>query len=129
MFLYRLELKCRKCQIEDGNVVLQKKFVYCKWVQIIQQLTSLINNNFYHRSCFMSMVTHKFRATVGKSKLVNRGERVLVCVSGSQSSVSLLHMIWTGLQQSTYKRLTFDPVVLYIDGNDMDMVNVKLMLN
>lgn len=71
----------------------------------------------------MPMVTHKFRATLGKSKLVNRGERVLVCVSGSLSSVSLLHMIWTGLQQSTYKRLTFDPVVLYIDGNSM--INVK----
>lgn len=71
----------------------------------------------------MPMVTHKFRATLGKSKLVNRGERVLVCVSGSLSSVSLLHMIWTGLQQSTYKRLTFDPVVLYIDGNNM--INVK----
>lgn len=77
----------------------------------------------YHRACFVPMVTHKFRATLGKSKLVNRGERVLVCVSGSQSSVSLLHMIWTGLQQSTYKRLTFDPVVLYIDGNNM--INVK----
>lgn len=73
------------------------------------------------------MVTHKFRATLGKSKLVNRGERVLVCVSGSQSSVSLLHMIWTGLQQSTYKRLTFDPVVLYIDGNDIYLVNVVLI--
>jgi len=74
------------------------------------------------------MVTHKFRATVGKSKLVNRGERVLVCVSGSQSSVSLLHMIWTGLQQSTFKRLTFDPVLLYIDGiNDLNMLNVKLI--
>jgi len=75
------------------------------------------------------MVTHKFRATVGKSKLVNRGERVLVCVSGSQSSVSLLHMIWTGLQQSTYKRLTFNPVVLYIDGNDMDMVVKPIKIN
>jgi cytoplasmic tRNA 2-thiolation protein 2 len=62
------------------------------------------------------MVTHKFRATLGKSKLVNKGERVLVCVSGSQSSVSLLHLVWTGLQQSTYKRLTFDPVIVYIDG-------------
>lgn len=65
------------------------------------------------------MVTHKFRATLGKSKLVNRGERVLVCVSGSQSSVSLLHLVWTGLQQSTYKRLTFDPVIVHIDGNYM----------
>lgn len=63
------------------------------------------------------MVTHKFRATLGKSKLVNRGERVLVCVSGSQCSMTLLHLVWAGLQQSTYKRLTFDPVILYIDGN------------
>lgn len=65
------------------------------------------------------MVTHKFRATLGKSKLVNRGERVLVCVSGSQSSVTLLHLVWTGLQQSTFKRLTLDPVIVHIDGNYM----------
>lgn len=63
------------------------------------------------------MVTHKFRATLGKSKLVSRGERVLICISGSQCSMSLLHLVWTGLQQTTYKRLTFDPVILYIDGN------------
>lgn len=63
------------------------------------------------------MVTHKFRATLGKSKLVSRGERVLICVSGSQCSISLLHLVWTGLQQTTYKRLTLVPVILYINGN------------
>jgi len=65
----------------------------------------------------MPMVTHKFRAALGKSKLVNKGERTLVCVSGSLSSVSLLHLVWTGLQLSTHKRLTLDPVIVYIDGN------------
>lgn len=63
------------------------------------------------------MVTHKFRATLGKSKLVSRGERVLICVSGSQCSMALLHLVWTGLQQTTYKRLILDPVILYINGN------------
>lgn len=62
------------------------------------------------------MVTHKFRATLGKSKLVNKGEQVLICISGSQCSMSLLHLVWTGLQQSTFKRLTFIPIVLHIDG-------------
>lgn len=71
----------------------------------------------HYRACFVPMVTHKFRATLGKSKLVSKGERVLICISGSQCSVSLLHLVWTGLQQTTYKRLTFDPVILYIDGN------------
>jgi len=91
-----LETKCRKCLIENGNVVLREKDVYCK-------------------NCFMPMVTHKFRAALGKSKLVNKGERTLVCVSGSLSSVSLLHLVWTGLQLSTHKRLTLDPVIVYID--------------
>ncbi|VVC38827.1 Hypothetical protein CINCED_3A025639 [Cinara cedri] len=95
-----LELKCRKCLVKFGDVVLRQKDVYCK-------------------SCFVPMVTHKFRATLGKSKLVNRGERVLVCVSGSQCSVALLHLVWTGLQQSTFKKLTFDPVILYIDESDL----------
>lgn len=72
------------------------------------------------------MVTHKFRATLGKSKLVSKGERVLICVSGSQCSVSLLHLIWAGFQQSTFKRLTFDPIILYIDGKYI-MVSVYLI--
>ncbi|XP_050427062.1 cytoplasmic tRNA 2-thiolation protein 2-A [Adelges cooleyi] len=91
-----LDVKCRKCQIQNGNVVLRKKDVYCK-------------------DCFLTMVVHKFRATLGKSKLVRQNERVLICVSGSLCSVSLLHMVWSGLQQSTHKRLTFKPIVLHID--------------
>lgn len=70
------------------------------------------------------MVTHKFRATLGKSKLLSRGERALLCFSGSQCSVSLLHLIWTGLQQTTHKRLTLDPVILYIDGIIMAKLNL-----
>ncbi|XP_050532227.1 cytoplasmic tRNA 2-thiolation protein 2-like isoform X3 [Daktulosphaira vitifoliae] len=88
--------KCRKCLIQDGHVVLRKKDVYCK-------------------DCFIPMVIHKFRATLGKSKLVKQGENVMICVSGSQCSISLLHLIWSGLQQTTHKRLTFTPVVLHID--------------
>lgn len=30
LYFHRLELKCRRCLINDGNVVLRKKDVYCK---------------------------------------------------------------------------------------------------
>ena len=38
-------------------------------------------------------VTHKFRATIGKTKLVRDGELVLVAFSGGPSSSALLHLI------------------------------------
>lgn len=41
----------------------------------------------------MVYVTHKFRAAIGKSKLIRDGETVLVGVSGGQASSCLLHLI------------------------------------
>lgn len=95
--------------------------------------TDHLNKHFFFfclciRACFVPMVNHKFRATLGKSKLVSKSERVLVCVSGSQCSVTLLHLIWTGLQQSTFKRLTFKPIILYLDGNIMANVFVQFII-
>lgn len=46
-----------------------------------------------NRECFMVYVTHKFRAAIGKSKLIRDGESVLVGVSGGQASSCLLHLI------------------------------------
>lgn len=80
----------------------------------------------YYRSCFLPLVTHKFRATLGKSKLVRKGERVLICVSGSQCSMTLLDLIWAGLQQTTFKRLTFDPIILHIDGKIIIWLMTKI---
>ena len=38
-------------------------------------------------------MTHKFRATIGKTKLVRDGEFVLVALSGGPGSSALLHLI------------------------------------
>lgn len=46
-----------------------------------------------NRECFMVYVTHKFRAAIGKSKLIRDGESVLVGMSGGQASSCLLHLI------------------------------------
>ncbi|KAG8284736.1 Cytoplasmic tRNA 2-thiolation protein 2 [Homalodisca vitripennis] len=88
---------CRKCSDKTkAKVVLRKKDAYCK-------------------QCFLTSVSHKFRACLGKSKTMRPGDKVLVCFSGTDNSISLLHLIRTGLQETSHKRLMFEPCVVYID--------------
>lgn len=88
---------CRKCRESPANVVLQNKFPYC-------------------RNCFTTMVSHKYRSTLGKSKLMKHGDRVLVAYSGSGSSVCLLNMIKMAMEDVTKKKkIKTETVVLFID--------------
>uniref|UniRef100_A0A1B6KH68 Cytoplasmic tRNA 2-thiolation protein 2 n=1 Tax=Graphocephala atropunctata TaxID=36148 RepID=A0A1B6KH68_9HEMI len=88
---------CRKCVDKiEAKVVLRKKDAYCK-------------------QCFLSSVSHKFRACLGKSKTMRPGDKVLVGFSGTDNSVALLHLIQTGVQEISHKRLMFEPCVAYID--------------
>lgn len=68
------------------------------------------------RNCFLAYFTHKFRSTIGKSKQIHPGDRVLVGLSGGASSTALLHLIHEGLQENSHKKLRFNPAFLYIDG-------------
>ncbi|KAH3773033.1 hypothetical protein DPMN_174382 [Dreissena polymorpha] len=67
------------------------------------------------RGCFQVYVTHKFRAAIGKTKLVRDGEKVLVGISGGPSSCALLHLIQEGLSQRAHKKLRFKPGLLFIE--------------
>nr|CAD7423817.1 unnamed protein product [Timema monikensis] len=87
---------CRKCNEKPAEVVLRLKDPYC-------------------RSCFLAATTHKYRASLGKSKQMKDDTHVLLAHSGSQSSLALLHLVWTGLQETTHKRHFFDISVVYID--------------
>ena len=44
-----------------------------------------INILLIKRECFMEYFTHKFRATIGKNKILEKNESVLVPYSGSGS--------------------------------------------
>ena len=68
------------------------------------------------RDCFLAYFIHKFRSTIGKSKQIHPGDRILVGLSGGTSSTALLHLIKEGLQETSHKKLRFDPVFLYVDG-------------
>ena len=67
------------------------------------------------KDCFQVYVVHKFRASIGKSKLIRDGERVLVAFSGGANSSALLNLIQDGLSVRAHKKLRFIPTILHID--------------
>ncbi|KAK7084126.1 Cytoplasmic tRNA 2-thiolation protein 2 [Halocaridina rubra] len=87
---------CRKCDTERAVVVLRLKDVYCKM-------------------CFLSYFVHKFRSTIGKSKQIRPGDHVLIATSGGPSSMAMLHLVRDGLNETSHKKLRFQPAFLYID--------------
>ncbi|RXG60736.1 Cytoplasmic tRNA 2-thiolation protein 2 [Armadillidium vulgare] len=67
------------------------------------------------RQCFTVYFVHKFRSTIGKSREIKHGDKVLVAFSGGISSTCLLHLIRQGLDEPATKKLQFHPHVLFIN--------------
>lgn len=88
---------CRKCRCKDIDILLVGQSGYCK-------------------TCFLTAMNHKFRAALGKSKIIRYGDSVLVDHSGEINSTVLLHLIKAGMSETAHKRLIFKTVILYIDG-------------
>ncbi|XP_065659824.1 cytoplasmic tRNA 2-thiolation protein 2 isoform X3 [Hydra vulgaris] len=112
------------CDINSDNVNVETEMVYktkilpgslcmkCK----TQKPTAIVRvNDSLCRSCLLTYTTHKFRSTLGKSKLVKANDRVLLVASGSQSSTALLHLVKEALGEGAHKRLRFSPGVVFID--------------
>lgn len=91
-----VDKQCKKCGTEKGIVVLRVNDVYCK-------------------SCFLPYFTHKFRACLGKSKLIKANDGVLVAHSGGQASSAMLHLIKEALEEDNKKKLRYVPAILYVD--------------
>ncbi|KAI3362619.1 hypothetical protein L3Q82_001623 [Scortum barcoo] len=67
------------------------------------------------QGCFKEYFIHKFRAMLGKNRIIFPGEKVLLAVSGGPSSCSMLSQVQEGLSQSAHKKLRFLPGIVYID--------------
>lgn len=81
------------------------------------------------RTCFMTYVRHKFRATLGSTKIVRRGSNVLLYFNANAESVCLLELIRQAFEQESYKRLCFELELIYIDENCVNVgsdVNKRL---
>lgn len=88
--------KCVKCKEESAAVVIRAGDAYC-------------------RGCFKEYFIHKFRAMLGKNRIIFPGEKVLLAVSGGPSSCSMLSQVQEGLSQKAHKKLRFFPGIVYID--------------
>lgn len=97
---------CKKCE-GPAYVLIQKEHSYCK-------------------PCFYENVNHKFRSTIGKSKLVKKGNRILLAVSGGASSSVMLQLTREGLSlENQHRRLQFIPSILHIDESALIPADVR----
>lgn len=87
---------CKKCNLEKVILKLDFKEPQC-------------------RSCFLLYVHHKFRASLGSTKVLPRDANVLLIADGSAKSFVLLDMCRFALQQDRFRKLRFNPKILFID--------------
>lgn len=71
------------------------------------------------RACFLDYAVHKFRATIGKARVIHQGEKVLLAVSGGASSCAMLDLVIRGLRKETPKKHRFQPGVVHIDEGEL----------
>jgi len=90
------ESVCMKCKQAPAVVVIRVQDPMCA-------------------ACFLTYVTHKFRSTLGKSKLVQPNDNVLIAMSGGHASSALLHLVRGALSLGAHKRLRFSPGVVCVD--------------
>ncbi|XP_051485700.1 cytoplasmic tRNA 2-thiolation protein 2 isoform X2 [Apus apus] len=65
--------------------------------------------------CFRQYFVHKFRAMLGKNRVIFPGEKVLLALSGGPASSAMVQQVQEGLSRETAKRLRFVPGLIYVD--------------
>lgn len=69
--------------------------------------------------CFFQYVRHKFRAALGSTRIIERNARVLLLFDGSVDSFVLFDIVRDAVAQEQFKRLTIQPVAIYVDQTFM----------
>uniref|UniRef100_A0AAZ3SKQ9 Cytoplasmic tRNA 2-thiolation protein 2 n=1 Tax=Oncorhynchus tshawytscha TaxID=74940 RepID=A0AAZ3SKQ9_ONCTS len=88
--------KCVKCKENTTVLIIRAGDAFC-------------------RGCFKEYFIHKFRAMLGKNRVIFPGEKVLLAVSGGPASSSMLSQVQEGLSRDAPKKLRFVPGIIYID--------------
>uniref|UniRef100_A0A4W5JSZ9 Cytoplasmic tRNA 2-thiolation protein 2 n=1 Tax=Hucho hucho TaxID=62062 RepID=A0A4W5JSZ9_9TELE len=92
----RVSKKCVKCKENTAVLIIRAGDAFC-------------------RGCFKEYFIHKFRAMLGKNRVIFPGEKVLLAVSGGPASSSMLSQVQEGLSRDAPKKLRFHPGIIYID--------------
>lgn len=101
-----------KTECPDDSLDLTQLCKHCKTENVVLKLDA---KEPQCRSCFLSYVNHKFRACLGSSRILQRDSNVVLVVDGSAKSIVLLDMVRFALQVDRYRKLRFNPKVLYVD--------------
>lgn len=91
-----LNRKCMKCKEGTAVLIIRVSDAFC-------------------RSCFKEYFIHKFRAMLGKNRVIFPQEKVLLAVSGGAASCTMLSQVQEGLSRDAPKKLRFMPGIVYID--------------
>ncbi|XP_030060447.1 cytoplasmic tRNA 2-thiolation protein 2 isoform X2 [Microcaecilia unicolor] len=101
-----LEQKCMKCKECSAVLIIRVGDAFCK-------------------ACFKEYFVHKFRAMLGKKRLIYPGEKVLLALSGGPASSSMLQQVQEGLSWEAGKKLRFVPGLVHIDEGAVRGQNLK----
>ena len=77
------------------------------------------NNDPFCRTCFLDYIMHKFRATIGKARVIHQGQRVLLAVSGGSASMAMLDLVIKGLGKAAVKKHRFKPGLVHVDDEGL----------
>lgn len=88
---------CKKCNEHKVAVKLNEKDAQCE-------------------PCFFQYVRHKLRAALGKSRIIERGAKVLLVFDNTIEACVMLDMVRYAVSQEQFKRLTIQPYVVYLDS-------------
>lgn len=91
-----IEVLCNKCKNPSAVYKLPFREAECK-------------------ECFLNYARHKFRATLGSSKILPKNAKVLLIFDGSAQAMVLLDMLHHAQTMNTFKRLHCSATILYID--------------
>ncbi|XP_074014264.1 cytoplasmic tRNA 2-thiolation protein 2 isoform X2 [Numenius arquata] len=87
---------CMKCKQGSAALIIRLGDAFC-------------------RNCFHEYFVHKFRAMLGKNRVIFPGEKVLLALSGGPASSAMLRQVQEGLSRETAKKLRFVPGLIYVD--------------
>lgn len=96
---------CKKCNERQVVVKLNLKDAQCE-------------------PCFFQFARHKLRASMGQTKIIERGARVLLVFDGTIEACVMFDMVRHSVSLEQYKRLTIQPCAVYVDATCVSDLSV-----
>lgn len=101
--------------IEDPKIIEIADEV-CKKCNVEKSVIKLVFKESQCRQCFLTYVIHKFKASLGTTKIVRSGSSVLLNFNAGPESTCLLDMIRFSYElEGSWKRLNFQTTLVYVD--------------